>query len=118
MKKKLQLLFLTHFPKVDVNIVLVNNLNIGSFYNYKDSLPLCSQTSVVCEYKCSQCSDAMYIGSTYRTLHTRMSERKGVSPRTGARLSSLSHSAVRHHAENTCGAAVSIESFKILDDTG
>ena len=80
MKKELQLLFLKHFPKIDVNIVLVNNLNIGSFFNYKDNLPLCAQTSVVYEYKCSQCSDAMYIGSTYRTLHTRMSEHKGIKP--------------------------------------
>ena len=116
MKKELQLLFLKHFPKIDVNIVLVNNLNIGSFFNYKDSLPLCAQTSVVYEYKYSQCRAAMYIGSTYRTLHTRMSEHKGVSPRTGARLTSY-HSAVRHHAENKCGAAVSVESFKILDMT-
>ena len=149
MKKELQLLFLQHFPKIDVNIVLVNNLNIGSFFNYKDSLPLCAQTSVVYEYKCSQCSDAMYIGSTYRTQHTRMSEHKGVSPRTGARLTSpndknlminkstLKHKHLKHkhkkktfsvkkgrceeiireNAENTCGAAVSVESFKILDMT-
>ena len=46
-----------------------------------------------------------------------MSEHKGVSPRTGARRTSPSHSAVRHHAEITCGAAVSIESFIILDMT-
>ena len=116
MQKERKLLFLKHFPKIDVNIVLVNNWNIGSFFNYKDSLPLCAQTSVVYEYKYSQCRDAMYIGSTYRTLHARMSEHKGVSPRTGARLTSY-HSAVRHHAENKCGAAVSVESFKILDMT-
>ena len=98
----------------------MNNFNIGSFFNYKGSLPLCAQTSLVYEYKCSQCSDALYIGSTYRTSHTRMSEHKGVSPRTGARLTSPSHSAVRHHTENTCGAItlkIRVVPLKILDMT-
>ena len=39
MKKEPQLIFLKHFPKIDVNIALVTNLNIGSFLTTRIASP-------------------------------------------------------------------------------
>ena len=82
---------------------------------FKDTLPLCAQTAVIYKYQCLQCSDASYIGSTYRTFHARLPEHKGVSLRTEARLTAPPHSAVRHRAANTCSTAVLDNNFSILD---
>ena len=50
---------------------------------------------------------------TTRTLGIRVDEHKGVSFRTGVRLTSPPHFAVREHSES-CGAAVDIDSFRVL----
>ena len=50
---------------------------------------------------------------TTRTLGIRVDEHKGVSFRTGVRLTGPPHSAVREHSES-CGATVDIDSFKVL----
>ena len=54
-----------------------------------------------------------YVGSTARTLGCRISEHKGVSYRTGARLSQPSHSAVRAHSEQ-CDVRIRDENFRYL----
>lgn len=115
LKHELRILLKKYFPHVDFKIVLTNNFRIRSMFKFKDALPLCARTAVIYKYQCSQCSDATYIGSTYRTFHTRLSEHKGVSSRTGARLTAPPHSAVRHHAEHTCSTAVLDKNFTILD---
>ena len=70
----------------------------------------CAKTLKCC---CPQCGSE-YVGSTARTLGCRISEHKGVSYRTGARLSQPSHSAVRAHSEQ-CDVRIRDEHFKILD---
>ena len=101
-------------PSVTPYIVLTNKRTVGSLFKYKDTLPLMSRSHVIYKYACPPCG-AVYVGSTARTLHTRVSEHLGVSPRTNLPVSTPSHSAIRDHSENTCQCAPTRSSFSIID---
>ena len=73
MKSELAILLHTFFPDVDFYIILVNNFKIGSFFNFKDNLPLAKRSSLVYKFSCARCASE-YVGSTTRTLHTRVAE--------------------------------------------
>ena len=92
-KLKTELLFLLskYFKNVDFNIVLVNSLKAGSFYSYKVRLPKAMCVSLVYKFSCARCASE-YVGSTTRTLHTRVAEHAGRSLRTGSILSVPPHS--------------------------
>ena len=77
-------------PSVKFVFILSNTRTIGSLFKFKDTLPKESRSCVIYKYVCSQC-EALYVGSTIRTLHTRMSEHLGMSPRTGQPLSQVTH---------------------------
>ena len=64
-------------PSVKFVFILSNTRTIGSLFKFKDTLPNESRSCVIYKYVCSQC-EALYVGSTIRTLHTRMSEHLGV----------------------------------------
>ena len=82
MKLEMQNVLMNLVPSVKFVFILSNTRTIGSLFKFKDTLPKESRSCVIYKYACSQC-EAMYVGSTIRTLHTRMSEHLGVSPRTG-----------------------------------
>ena len=82
MKSELSILLHKFFPYVDFHLILVNNFKIGSFFNFKDKLPLAMRSSLVCKFSCARCASE-YVGSTIRTLHTRVAEHAGRSFRTG-----------------------------------
>ena len=71
LKKDILLLLSKYLSTNSFNIILVNNIKIGSFFHYKDKLPSMSRSRFVYNYKCSQC-DAQYLGSTQRNLHVRV----------------------------------------------
>ena len=77
LKNDLLALFKKYADEYCFKFILVNNFRIGSFFNYKDRLPLCSRSSVVYEYHCSLCG-TKYVGSTSRTLCLRTAEHKVV----------------------------------------
>ena len=85
MKIELTELLKKHIPGCSFKIVLSNRHTIGSYFKYKDTLPLMSRSSVIYKYVCSVCG-AQYIGSSTRTLNIRSAEHKGVSYRTGQAL--------------------------------
>ena len=91
----------------------VNNFRIGSLFKFKDILPknLCS--SVVYEYCCPQGCGSVYIGSTIRTLHTRVCEHRGISNRTGNPLGCPSQSSPRAHSVR-CSGDVTSSDFRII----
>ena len=95
-----------YFYHINPKMVQVNNFRIGSFFKFKDALPknLCS--SVVYKYSCPQACGSVYIGSTIRTLHTRVTEHRGVSNRTGMPLRCPSQSSPRAHSEQCSGDVV------------
>ena len=61
MKSELSKLFLKYFPSLDFEIILVNSFTIGSLFEFKDSLPLVSRSSVVYQNECSACQ-SKYVG--------------------------------------------------------
>ena len=100
------------YPYLDVNVILTNQLTIGSFFRFKDRIPLACQSSVVYSFSCASC-DASYIGSTKRSLHCRVEQHIGRSYRTGMWLTRPDPSAIRSHAEN-CNSTFSIKDFKVI----
>ena len=105
-------MFKDHFTNVNFNIVLVNNFTIGSFFKYKDRIPSAMQASLVYKYRCSLC-DSQYVGSTIRTLATRVAEHSGRSYRSGDFLPHPPHSSVRLHATQ-CDVPVKLDNFSII----
>jgi hypothetical protein len=112
MSRELKGLFAKYLPDVNLHVLLVNNFRIGSFFRYKDTLPVLMRSSLVYRYSCAQCASA-YVGMTARNFYTRLAEHKGRSYRTGNLLAHPPHSAVRGHAEQ-CNTSVSDSDFKIL----
>ena len=116
MKIELNSLLVKYFPSITFKIVLANNLKIGSFFRFKDRLPLASRSSVVYQFECPLCGD-QYVISTSRMLSIRCSEHAGRSHRTGRRLQNEPQSNIRSHCEQECHAPVSISNFSILDSS-
>ena len=116
-KLKTELIFLIskYFKNVDFNIVLVNSFKVGSFISYKDRLPKAMCASLVYKFCCARCASE-YVGSTTRTLQTRVAEHAGRSFRTVFILSVPPHSMVRTHSES-CGVPVTLDDFSIIGST-
>ena len=77
-KKKLRNLFSSQFPAFQLKIVLKSGLKIGSFLNFKSTLPFDVRSLVVYKYTCSHCN-MTYIGKTKRHHLVRMCEHLGIS---------------------------------------
>ena len=106
---------LTHkrFPHLNLKIVFRNTFSIGSIFKHKEKLskPLCS--GIIYKYECLICKD-QYIGSTIRQFQCRVSEHRGISPRTNQPVSAPSFSAIRQHHFDT-GHILKSDSFSIID---
>ena len=117
MKRELLTYLSKFYSYIDFNFILVNPFNIGSFFSYKDRLPVSMLSSVVYEFSCTQgCVPPSYVGSTGRHLSDRICEHAGKSIRTGKLLSSPSHSNIRIHSLN-CSCSVDIDHFSVLSST-
>ena len=100
LRSELETVFRRYFPFVKLEIIFQNSFKIGSFFHYKDVLPLHMKSCVIYSYCCPRCGSGRYIGSTNRPLYMRISEHIGVSFRTGNQLQCPSHSSIRDHALN------------------
>ena len=104
-----------NFCHIEPKIVLTNNFSIGSFFKVKEALPLCLRSSLVYKFSCPQQCGSVYVGSTIRTLKTRIYEHKGFSIRTGRALAKPSQSSIRSHSGQCTGdCAVPASSFEVL----
>ena len=112
LKEEISTTLSRYFMHIKFNPILINSNTIGSFFKFKDKLPLCSCSSVIYKYRCSLC-ESEYIGSTRRTLGMRLAEHKGLSFRTNLKLTSPPHSSIRDHLQN-CESSISENNFKIL----
>ena len=113
--KQLSHLISDHFAHIDPKIILVNGHKVKNVFGYKDTLPLLLRSSVIYEYSCPQQCGSAYVGSTIRTLQTRVMEHKGLSIRTGRPLANPPQSAIRQHSEQCCGGGpIPKDNFSIL----
>ena len=103
-----------HIGCVKINVVFVNRNLLGSFFGFKDALPMELKSSVVYSYCCPKVVGCgSYVGSTIRPLYKRISEHAGRSFRTNQMLSRPSHSEIRNHSNN-CGCEIDKANFSIL----
>ena len=111
--KKLKRLLNKAYPMARLNIVFKPAHRIGYFFKFKDSIPLQMRSSVIYNFRCASCS-ASYIGQTSRHFKTRISEHKGLSPKTSKALLSPPHSNIREHCLET-GHHFSDSDFAIIN---
>ena len=111
--KKLKRLSNKAYPMARLNIVFKPAHRIGYFFKFKDSIPLQMRSSVIYNFRCASCS-ASYIGQTSRHFKTRISEHKGLSPKTSKALLSPPHSNIREHCLET-GHHFSDSDFAIIN---
>ena len=112
LKQELTSLLMKFYPHIDPSIILINKFKIGSFFRFKDRIPVGCQSSVVYNFSCASC-DASYIGSTKRALYSRVLQHQGRSFRTGRPLTRPDPSPIRSHSE-TCKTDFSLEHFKVI----
>ena len=107
-------LFKSYYPQVDIKLAFTNSFTVGSFFRFKDNLPVALSTSFIYKFSCSECHSE-YVGSSIRHFKARVSEHLGISYRTGRRLNVESKSAPRDHCRFGDHAVISSENFKILN---
>ena len=101
LKIELNSILVKFFPSISFRIILVNSNKIGSFFRYKDSLPVASRSSVIYQFTCPRCGD-QYVGSTRRMLSVRCSEHAARSHRTRRRLAVEPQTALRAGMWRSC----------------
>ena len=102
-----------YFPQMKSTPVFYNNYRIKSFTNHKEKVLPPSESGLVYKYSCPICQQA-YVGSTKKTLLSRIHEHKGISLRTGRPLSSPLFSSIRQHLERCDDSSINTEDFEIL----
>ena len=78
-------------------------------FPFTDKIPYLCCSCVIYKYKCDQCSSS-YIGETQKRLKYRIFQHKGVSCRTGNRLTCPPNSNIRQHALDS-GHPIKLENF-------
>lgn len=102
-----------HLPAVNLKLIPVNPLTIGSHFVLKERLNPLMTSGVVYLFNCPRCDLGRYVGCTRRLLKVRVDCHRGVSYRTGERLTNPEYSCIREHAKK-CKHAVKYEDFKII----
>ena len=73
------------------------------------------RSGLIYKFCCVQCTSE-YVGSTTRSLRTRVAEHAGVSFRTGAALTRPPHSSIREHVLSCTGSIdnIHLDNFTII----
>ena len=100
------------YPQIDFNIIFTNDFSIGSFFLFKDKVSPCVKSNIVYKYSCGLCS-ATYIGESTRHYQTRVSEHRGISPRTGLHYSKAPKSNICNHFLET-GHDIHSDNFCVI----
>ena len=111
MQRNLRNLCKTFFPHVKIIFISRSQSTIGSYFRFKDKLPISLASSVIYKYSCSQCP-ATYIGETKKQLEVRICQHKGKSFRTGKPISDINSKIYHHFFENS--HSIKHENFSII----
>ena len=101
------------FGAIKVHLIPVNPLTIGSLFNYKDRLCTYMSSGCVYSYTCPKCNLGTYVGSTRRLLKVRIDSHRGVSYRTGSKISNPEFSSIRNHSK-MCKTSIENKDFSVL----
>ena len=111
-KHKIVNLLKEYYPNEDTRVFFRSGLTLKSMLSHKERIPDELQSGVVYKYLCRSCN-ASYVGRTGRQLRVRIAEHRGVSFRTGQRISNPSFSAIREHLDK-CDSHITPSNFSIL----
>ena len=111
--QELYKIFKQHLPAVDLKVIPCNPMTIRSLFNMKERLNPLMTSGVIYQFNCPRCSLGKYVGSTRRLLKVRIDSHRGVSYRTGVRLSNPEFSSIRDHT-NKCRQKIDYKDFKII----
>ena len=103
LRTKLVNIFKHNIPYASIKVIFRSSCHLGSFFKFKDSVPLDLLTSVVYYFKCSACNST-YIGKTPRHYMVRTCEHLSISCFTGKpvdRKSQVQSSVEKHIAETS-----------------
>ena len=112
-KKELIQLLENNYSYAKFHFIFKNPLTISSLFKFKDSLPELMRSSVIYQFSCPKCNLGNYVGCTNRLLKVRIDSHRGVSYRTGSKLTKPEFSSVRNHCCQ-CKHKVEYTDFKIL----
>ena len=110
---KLRQIVSKYFGAVDLKLIPVNPLKIGSYFKAKEKLQDLMTSGVIYKYSCPRCNRGTYIGSTRRLLKVRIDAHRGVSYRTGSNLTNPEFSCIRNHSKQ-CRSKIRYDNFKII----
>ena len=96
-----------------MKLIYVNPLKIGSLFKYKDGLSPLMSSGVIYKYTCPKCELGIYVGSTRRLLKVRIDSHRGVSFRTGMKISNPEQSNIRNHTK-ICKNDISNDDFTVV----
>ena len=92
---------------------------LGSFFSFKDKVPLNARSLVLNKFTCSRCNSA-YIGKTKRHFLVRMFEHLGISLSTGSNYTynpkNNNNTAVLNHinCENCKNCKATLENCRVI----
>ena len=95
-----------------LKIIFQTGNRLKNYFRFKDRVPETLQSNFVYKFKCRSCT-ASYYSKTYRHMKVRISEHKGVSPRTDKRVKGTLSTLVRDHMLD-CDHTVGWEDFSII----
>ena len=105
-----------YFQCCKIQVVFNSSKRLGSFFNFKDKVPLNVRSLVLYKFTCSSCNSA-YVGKTKRHFLVRMFEHLGISLITGNNYTfnpkNNNNTAVLNHIKcGTCEA--NLDNFRII----
>ena len=102
-----------HMPAIDIKLIPKNPLTIGSLFLFKERLAPLMTSGVVYKFNCPRCDLGTYVGATRRLLKVRIDAHRGVSFRTGMKLTNPEFSNIREHTKR-CRHEICYKDFEIL----
>ena len=115
-RRKFSLIICQYYGALNVNLMPKNPRTIGSFFRYKERLDPLLSSCIIYKYKCPRCSSGIYIGSSKRLLKVRIDSHRGVSYRTGCKLSNPEFSSIRNHVKS-CKTHINNKDFCVIGQT-
>ena len=115
-RSKLIKLAKTYFYCCKIQVIFNSSKRLGSFFNFKDKVPLNARSLILYKFTCSSCNSA-YVGKTKRHFLVRMFEHLGISLATGNNYTYNSknnnNTAVLNHIN--CGnCEANLDNFQII----
>ena len=102
-----------HIPAISLKLIPKNPLTIGSLFPPKERLGSLMTSNVIYRFNCPRCDLGTYVGSTRRLLKVRIDSHKGISYRTGVKLTNPEFSNIRDHTTK-CKHEINYKDFEII----